>query len=590
MNRSDWFLTRIKANIESISLWIVLLIHAGLLGWIDVINAPTFDEIAHVPSGLSHWLFGSFDLYRVNPPLMRMIATVPLLVANPVMDWGLIPDGPYARPEFVVGTQFMKSNGFHSFWMFTICRWAQIPVSMFGGWICFRWARDLFGSSSGFVALLLWCFCPNVLAWGSTITPDLGAAAFGVAAAYSFWRWLNQPTWTSSLLAGATLGLAELSKTTWIILFVLWPVLWLTWRYCVRRQDVVRPQILQLSAILFLALYLLNLGYGFEGSFQGLGQFTFISHSLGGVDAHTTPGNRFRGTWLESIPVPAPANYLRGIDVQKFDFEKGKWSYLRGENKLGGWWYYYLYALAVKTPLGTFGLWGLALILLVRRREFARCFRDELVLLVPAIVVISLVSSQTGFNRYLRYVLPAIPFLYISVSRVGKVFDGQLLLPKLICGFCLAASMFGSLSVFPHSMSYFNLAVGGPLAGPWHLLDANIDWGQDLLELKRFVARHPDVSPIRLAYFGYADPKLAEFPYEPIGMAETPDASFELKPGWYAVSVNHVFGYRHYDEDKPSFTGFRKFTPDALVGYSIYVYHMTEEKIGRLNAIRKQQQ
>jgi hypothetical protein len=40
----------------------------------------------------------------------------------------------------------------------------------------------------------------------------------------------------------------------------------------------------------------------------------------------------------------------------------------------------------------------------------------------------------------------------------------------------LAAS---SLWVYPHSLSYFNEAAGGPLRGAEHLLGSNSDWGQD---------------------------------------------------------------------------------------------------------------
>lgn len=38
-----------------------------------------------------------------------------------------------------------------------------------------------------------------------------------------------------------------------------------------------------------------------------------------------------------------------------------------------------------------------------------------------------------------------------------------------------------SLWLYPHSLSYFNESVGGPLNGADHLLGSNIDWGQDLL-------------------------------------------------------------------------------------------------------------
>src|SRR5579863_1195605 len=465
-------------------VWTILLSHGLLLGRIAVVNAPVIDEFAHVPSGLSHWKSGSFDLYRVNPPLMRMICTVPLLVMNPKTEWIRFSDGPYGRPEFVLGLPFFNANGADSFWYFTICRWAQIPVSIFGGWICYRWARDLFGQSSGLVALVLWSFCPNILAWGATVTPDLGSATFGVAAGYAFWRWLQSPTWWNALVAGFSLGLVELTKSTWIVLFALWPLIWLGWRFSIRNKAITKPAGIQLAAALVFAVYLLNLGYGFEQSFMRLDSFRFISRLLGGAEAHKIPGNRFRGLWVGAIPVPTPANYLKGMDVQRYDFEVGKWSYLRGEYRFGGWHYYYLYAVATKTPLGTLSLLGLAILLQAVRLEYRLNFRDEIVLFAPGLVILVLVSSQTGFNRYLRYVLPAIPFLYVFASRAAKAFELKHSLFGVLCGLATTAAVVSSLTVYPHSMSYFNLAAGGPRGGPEHLLDANIDWGQDLLELK----------------------------------------------------------------------------------------------------------
>jgi hypothetical protein len=40
--------------------------------------------------------------------------------------------------------------------------------------------------------------------------------------------------------------------------------------------------------------------------------------------------------------------------------------------------------------------------------------------------------------------------------------------------------MASSLWIYPHSLSYFNEAIGGPCNGPDHLLGSNLDWGQDL--------------------------------------------------------------------------------------------------------------
>jgi hypothetical protein len=216
---------------------------------------------------------------------------------------------------------------------------------------------------------------------------------------------------------------------------------------------------------------------------------------------------------------------------------------------------------------------------MIWRRAYRMAMRYELVLLIPAVAVLILVSSQTGFNRYLRYVLPAVPFFYIFASRAGKAFETKERVIQVLCIACVVLGVASSLVVYPHSMSYFNEAAGGPKGGPKHLLDANIDWGQDLLELKKYVDQHPEVSPIGLAYFGYADPKLTglSFRAAPAGPGFEDWSETGPKPGWYAVSVNHLYGYRHYDSDKPRYTYFQNFKPVATIGYSIYIFHITIE-------------
>src|SRR4029453_17991507 len=97
-------------------------------------------------------------------------------------------------PEAEVGRAFVSANLDWWFGYFVLARWACIPLSLLGGYVCWRWAADLYGPYAGLLALVLWCFCPNVLAHAQMITPDTGAAALGVTAAYAFWRWLKAPT------------------------------------------------------------------------------------------------------------------------------------------------------------------------------------------------------------------------------------------------------------------------------------------------------------------------------------------------------------------------------------------------------------
>ncbi|MBC7078029.1 MAG: hypothetical protein H5T92_06975, partial [Synergistales bacterium] len=298
--------------------------------------------------------------------------------------------------------------------------------------------------------------------------------------------------------------------------------------------------------------------------------------------------NRFADTWLASLPVPLPKNYVMGIDLQKWDFERKMWSYLRGQWQLGGWWYYYLYALAIKVPLGSWILILLAVLLGLFGRGYAASWRDEVVLLAPIVVVIALVSSQTGFNHHMRYVLPAFPFAFIWASKVGKVFT---LLsagwPRRMLGGMVASalswSVASSLWIYPHSLSYFNELVGGPMHGHEHLLDSNIDWGQDLLYLKRGYDRHPEARPIYLADWNCWNARIAGIQYVEVspGLEATQNGSENLseigpQPGWYALSVNEI----HRRDGRYGY--FRHFEPVATAGYSIHIYHITPDEANQV--------
>ncbi|MDQ3331008.1 MAG: hypothetical protein M3552_10185, partial [Planctomycetota bacterium] len=274
---------------------------------------------------------------------------------------------------------------------------------------------------------------PNILAHAELITPDTAATAFGVGAGYAFWRWLKQPTWGRAGFAGVLLGFAQISKMSWLLLFGLWPALWMVWQVSGRPPGIAkRRQAFQLTAILLLGLYVLNLGYVFDGSFMQLKEFTFISETLASEEHAGEGGNRFADSWLGELPVPVPEQYLLGFDLQKRDFEDhGQPSYLRGEWRDRGWWYYYLYGCLVKVPHGTQLLFILAVVLTLfqaipkasathqpaEQSQRGPSRRDELVLLAPAVALFALVSSQTEFSHHFRYVLPSLGILMIFLGK-----------------------------------------------------------------------------------------------------------------------------------------------------------------------------
>jgi hypothetical protein len=291
---------------------------------------------------------------------------------------------------------------------------------------------------------------------------------------------------------------------------------------------------------------------------------------------------------MGAIPLPLPANFISGLDVQRLEFEQKKWSFLEGEQKLGGWWYYYIVAFTIKTPLGTLVLFAIAVILHLAGAKCRICAIDELCVICPAIAIVVLVSSQTGFSRYLRYILPAFPFIYISISRVAATSVEGHSFRSVISAILLGSAVFESFLVLPHSMSFFNQIAGGPRAGAYHLLDANIDWGQDLLHLRRWMKANPQATPLHLAYFGHETIPPTDVGFEVLNVPmfvaspaaeRVAESKQGPQPGWHALSVNYLYGYRHNGEEYQGFTYFQHFSPVAMAGYSIYIYHLDLEDV-----------
>ncbi len=568
----------------------LLTVHALMLGWGAIRHSPTWDEVAYLPAGISHWQFGTFELYYYNPPLVRMVAATPVLAAQPRTDWTDLSAGG-GWSSWHVGYAFLRANGERSFWLFTLARWACIPFSLLGGYICFRWAQELYGGLAGIMALVLWCFSPNILAHGQMITPDAGTTALGVAAGYTFWHWLKQPTWKRTLVAGLVLGLAELTKMLWVVLFGLWPLLWLVWRWSERDNMswlLWRQQAARLFFMLVLAVYVINLGYGFEGSFRKLGDYPVLRDVLWAPShlAHEASGdlNPGVGTWLNEIPVPFPENYLRGLGIHKQYWSHPQESYLRGEWRRGGWWYYYLYGLAVKMPLGTWILMAMALVATMCLQGYRASWRDELFLMAPVVLVVVLLCLRSDVSRHVRYVLPILPFAFIWVAKLARAMDMNGWKVTSLATIAVFWSVTSSLWIYPHSLSYFNELTGGPTGGADHLASSNIDWGQDLLYLKRWMDGHKEASPMAIAFDGGYDPGSVGIncPVPPAGpegasqeLLQKPD-ELGPKPGWYAISVNIM----RWNNRKYAY--FLHFEPVDMIGYSMAIYHITNAEANRV--------
>jgi hypothetical protein len=224
------------------------------------------------------------------------------------------------------------------------------------------------------------------------------------------------------------------------------------------------------------------------------------------------------------------------------------------------------------------GLVALGLVWL--RRGYAASWRDEVVVLAPAALVLILVSAKTGFTIHLRYVLPVFPFVYVSISKVARAGSlGDRGVARLAT-VCLLWSVASSLWIYPHSLSYFNEVCGGPNRGHAYLIDSNLDWGQDLLYLKRWMDAHPEARPLDLRTMRAIEPSLLGLPVRLPGEDGVPESpAFDGKagmpePGWYAVGAHALRSRQGWGRR------FLPLCPVAQAGYSIFIYHVEPDTVG----------
>ena len=567
-----------------------------------IVHSPPIDETAHLPAGLSHWESGRIQLYGVNPPLIRLLATIPVRFARPNYDWSAYSAVWGDRSEFAVGRRFFAVNGPRSIHYYRIARWFLLPFAFVGVWGLFRLAKELLNQSA-VVAIVLCAISPLMISHASLMTSDAWAALGGVLFIFIFRQYFQSPSVLYAAAVGAAAGYLICTKATWLVVLPIVVTAGVVVRF--EKQNLDFWSAVRVGIAIISCIFVINAVYGFTDSPVYLRDCPFQSKSLRGFGnadisrEHVAAEAGVVSTFIaENLPIPLPRNMLEGIDIQRGDFERGFRSYLMGEWKHGGWWYYYLIGFLVKEPIG-FQLMLYVSILtgLLHWKQWTKVsVREWSLIVAPPLLIFGLVSSQTGFNHHMRYVLPAYPFLFIIAARtvtLGKFW-------KWFSYACLTWQAVAVLWFAPHWMSYFNEAAGGPKNGHKWLVDSNIDWGQDILMLKWWQDKHPEAAPLNAAIFTMFDPKDIGLKFKlpaPFvkGQPEvvTKDGLRGPQPGWYALSVCMLKGMHFsvpegdgdWSASTENFTYFLdNFEPVDMIGYSIYIYHITEEDAARVRA------
>ncbi len=545
--------------------WIVLasglLLHAAL--GLDAARrwTPTHDEYWHLPYGLYYWQTGDLAADPINPPLIRLWAALPLLCSD-------VRLGPFAEsPQpYPMGDALLTAAGAHYRGLFFAGRAMILLVGLAGATAIALLARSWFGERAGIVAVVLWCGCPTLLAQSVVVTHDLGLAAATVAMLAVFHRWRERPTWFRTVIVGVVLGLAQMTKLTAVLLFPVCAGWWLLLPTSTRDW---KREALQAAVAIVASWVVLCAGYRFDG----VGQIEIDAKNAGANIAWTALPKPYRHAWIR----------LRG------DLKSRHPIFLNGEWQEGGYPQYYLWAFLYKIPLGTLLTTCLATGWVLRRQPSPVDRRRSLALVFAVLVFVvpaSLSSNQIG----LRYVLPAYPLLILFASQAAGWWNWYAT-PRMASLTLIAVVLVpAALRYHPHHLAFFNEVAGGPVNGRKHLVDSNIDWGQDLYDLAEALKEIHE--PVSIAYFGSVPPHT-------VGLDGAPPPQFSPEPGWHAVSVNFVEGRPHtlrlpdgrFDiRGLDAYGYFRFFKPKQRIGYSIDVYHLSPEDVAGFLQARAENQ
>lgn len=426
------------------------------------------------------------------------------------------------------------------------------------GAILYRWAGERHGASASLLALFVYTFSPNILAHGRLVTTDLLLSCSYFLAVYTFQRLLQRPTIVRCVSAGLSLGLALGSKASALLLVPVFCVL-----------------VLMRSAAL-------EVGPSEDSRDAGplFGRFLFytalfvVTALIAGVVLWLLYGLD-TGPWGEGWPSLPLESYVKTLlQVREHGRARGHPAFLMGERSGVGWRAYFPIALALKTPLPTLiaALTGTAW-LLMQRRWWA-----WLTAFLPAALLFgaALVSS---LNIGYRHILPVVPFLILLVSSLAQLPWRRPLL--FLMGVSLSLWLIvGTLGIYPDYLAYFNALAGGPDGGHRYLTDSNLDWGQDLIQLRHYLEKH-SIEHVYLSYFGNVDPRAFGIRYEPLpshfSVGEVGGFTpFAPPPGFYAISVTNLSG-QFLIENPSVLDWFNHRDPIASIGHSINVYRVSPD-------------
>jgi Dolichyl-phosphate-mannose-protein mannosyltransferase len=565
---------------------------AGEIAGLARKQSQTWDEAYHILAGYRYWQAADFGINSEHPPLVKLLATVPLLLMRFVPPHA--PAGSAKQEGFVDAREFLYSN--NPARILVSCRLAASLLTLLLALLVFEAGSRMFEPAAGILALALVVFEPNILAHGSLVDTDAAAACGFLAAVYAFYRYVQRPSALRLVECGLVAGVCLAVKHSGVLLFPILSLLALSEVLPGRsasseEQPNVPPtysalfsRLLKLmgalSVVGLLAWAVLWGVYGFRFSARPvpLQMTPPLADYIRGV-GHPPLRNHMEAATILALDHGKlfPESYLYGLADVLTVSEGPRPTFIFGRLYPTARWYYFPCTILIKSTLGFLIL--LALSVFSKSIRSIKYRREVLFLVIPVVTYLA-VSMTSGLNVGVRHILPVYPFLILLAAAGGVALARRNRIWLSVIGVLVFLHAASSIRAFPNDMAYSNEAWGGTAKTYRVLSDSNVDYGQGLMAAKDYLVKH-QIRDCWFAYFGSADPDYYRIPCKAL---PEPLAGWWKKPvqvvpqvyeGTVLISATELDGTYYGPAELNPYSQFQKLRPDATLGGSILVFRGT---------------
>jgi hypothetical protein len=525
-------------------------------------ESQTWDEANHIFTGYRSWTHGDFGQNPEHPPLVKLLATVPLLglrLKSPALEERFFKEDAFLR-----GKEFLYQNDAEKILART--RTAAAILTLLTALVIFFGTREMFGTGAAFIALTLLTFDPNLLAHGALITTDVGLACFMFLSVYLYYRFLKAPSALRLIVAGISVGLVLAVKHTGLLVL---PVLFLLSFSEINRRALKTFGSLALITLIGCLVLWSFYGFRFNARPNGLQLNPPLVEYVKGLEPH------------EAWPILTaarlhllPESYLYGLADVKLTANYYT-SYLLGKVYAHGVWFYFPVAFLIKSTVAVLALLLLTLVVIATRR--LNHWREILFLVVPVIFYL-IVAMTVGMNIGVRHILVVYVSLYVLIGGAMWVLIRKSRKWAYAVGVLLLVHAASSLFAFPNYIAYANELWGGPSQTHKYLTDSNADWGQQLKSVKQYLDQR-GVKECWFVYFaaGVAEPSYYGIPCKPLPTINTLWLNIPIDvptsiDGPVLISASNLSGLEFGPGPLDPYGQFKLLKPTAVIDHGVFVF------------------